>query len=154
MESSILRENAGRSPILLDVVGYFAEVVFPCGRRFLGYVAVKRTATEDIREVAAVCPSGGPWRECVLRTPGMPLRCRSACRVGAKIVGRSCRQYCDGQVQSHPLYQIHCGIDAASPLANSRWSKLPSMRRGPLRSGIERKTVKQHAQAVSLVEFR
>ena len=40
----------------VDVVGYFAEVVFPCGRRFLGYVG-EETATEDIREVAAVCPS-------------------------------------------------------------------------------------------------
>ena len=41
-----------------------------------------------------------------------------------------------------------------SPPANSRWSKL-AVHCGEDRfvAGIERKTVKQHVQAVSLVEF-
>ena len=73
----------------------------------------------------------------------MPLRCRSACR-----------QYCDGQVQSHPLYQIHCVIDAAVASGQQQVVEA-AVHCGEDRfvAGIERKTVKQHVQAVSLVEF-
>ena len=59
-----------------------------------------------------------------------------------------------GRFSPIPLYQIHCVIDAAVASGQQQVVEA-AVHCGEDRfvAGIERKTVKQHVQAVSLVEF-